>query len=254
MALDPGLVVERAGEVAADRHAQGIGAVAGGAERPPEAGVRAVGDDHVAGPHRLGRRRRRVGRPRRSTRPSSTSGSTASAPGQSVGAGLRPPGRPPSRRGRGAAPRSRTSGKSGCSGHASSRVTPCAIERRPSKRWNSASAVGETHVVELADRAGREAVAAGLLAREALLLDDEDPVARRRRASTRPPRPRARRRRRARPNGRARHRRIACALVIAAARFARRGIVARRIDAVVHRVPHRRDRHDPSMGTRAQIA
>ena len=65
-----------------------------------------------------------------------------------------PPARRPSRRARGAAPRSRSGGKSGCSGQASSSVMPCAIERSPSKRWNSASAVGEAHVVELADRRG----------------------------------------------------------------------------------------------------
>ena len=41
-------------------------------------------------------------------------------------------------------------------------------------------AVGETHVVELAHRAGREAVAARLLAGEALLVDHDDTVAERR--------------------------------------------------------------------------
>src|SRR5439155_9035519 len=54
VALDPGVVVVRAREVAPDRHPQGIGAVAAGAERPAEAGVGAVGDDHVAGPDRVG--------------------------------------------------------------------------------------------------------------------------------------------------------------------------------------------------------
>ena len=37
--------------------------------------------------------------------------------------------------------------------------------------------LGQAHVVELAHRPRREAVAAGLLAGEALLLDDQDPVA-----------------------------------------------------------------------------
>ena len=40
-----------------------------------------------------------------------------------------------------------------------------------------ASALGQPHVVELADGPGRQAVTAGLLAGEALLVDDEHPVA-----------------------------------------------------------------------------
>ena len=52
--LDPGFVVERAREVAAHRHAERIRAVARRAERPPEAGVGAVGHEHVARPDRLG--------------------------------------------------------------------------------------------------------------------------------------------------------------------------------------------------------
>ena len=53
---------------------------------------------------------------------------------------------------------------------------PWAIDRSPSKRWNSRERVGETHVVELADGPRREPVAAGLLP-GTLLLDDEHVVA-----------------------------------------------------------------------------
>src|SRR5450631_2484925 len=52
MALDPGLVVERAREIAPDRHPEGIRAVPCGSEGPPETRVGPVGDDHVLGPYR----------------------------------------------------------------------------------------------------------------------------------------------------------------------------------------------------------
>ena len=55
VALDPRLVVEGAGEVAADRHAERVRAVAHGADRAPEPGVRAVGHHEVLRAHRLGR-------------------------------------------------------------------------------------------------------------------------------------------------------------------------------------------------------
>src|SRR5207249_4089835 len=47
--LDPGLVVAGGGEVAANRHALRIGAVALGSECAPEPGVGTVGDHDIAG-------------------------------------------------------------------------------------------------------------------------------------------------------------------------------------------------------------
>ena len=51
-----------------------------------------------------------------------------------------------------------------------------ATARSPSKRWNSVQPVVQTHVGELLDRPGRQAVAARLLAGEALALDAHDVV------------------------------------------------------------------------------
>ena len=136
VALDPRLVVERAREVAADRHAR--------------AGT--CGPARCRAPGRTGSSRRR--RPRRSgpgtvsvdpalacaatiapvTRPPSTIGATASVAGQSVAPAFTARSATISSRSR-----RRTTypydGKSGCSGQASSSVTPWAIDRRPSYRW-----------------------------------------------------------------------------------------------------------------------
>ena len=136
-----------------------------------------------ARPHRLGRRRR-AGSTAPVTRPSSTSGATASAPVQTR--------RRPAFTARvgdhlvevAAAHDVAVGGEVGVLG-------PRELERHAVRdRAQAVEAeelrerLGEAHVVELADGPRREAVAAGLLAREALLLDDEHAVARPRRAST----------------------------------------------------------------------
>ena len=106
-------------------------------ERAAEAGVGAVGHHHVAGPHRLldapssaSITRATVARGR--PRPAGRRPPRRSTPRRRP----RPPRRRPSRRGRGAAPRSRSRGSRGAPATRSSRVTPWAIERRPSKRRN----------------------------------------------------------------------------------------------------------------------
>ena len=51
------------------------------------------------------------------------------------------------------------------------------MARSPSKRWNSVEPLAEAHLVELVHGPRRQPVAAGLLARERLALDDDDVVA-----------------------------------------------------------------------------
>ena len=142
MALDPGVVVERTREIAANRHAQGVRAVAGGAEGPAEAGVGPVGDDHVAGPDRpvgagvlvVDDRAHDLGGP-----PSDLDqGLDRLGRGPEGGAGLdRPLGDHVVEL---AAPHHIPVGREvGVVGPGSSSVMPWPIERRPSKRWNSES-------------------------------------------------------------------------------------------------------------------
>ena len=157
---------------------EGIGAVPGRPEGPAEAGVRAVGDDHVPGPHRLDRARSRgAGRVAPATTPVFDDGRERLRCRPERRAGLDGRGPRPSRRGRGAAPRIRRTGSRGARATPARASLPWPIDRSPSKRWNSGERLGQSHVVELADRPRGEAVAAGLLAREALLLDDEHAVA-----------------------------------------------------------------------------
>ena len=86
--------------------------------------------------------------------------------------------RPPSRRARGGARRSRSCGNTGCAGHCSS---SCAAHAR----WRAARRSGGTGPARrpgpcrasCLHGAGRQAVAAGLLAGERLALDDGDVVA-----------------------------------------------------------------------------
>ena len=113
VALDPGLIVVRTGEIAANRHAQRVGAVAGGAERPAEARVRPVGDDHVAGPDDLGGAR--VGPPDdRAVEDPALERRARSPPPRARGSPRPSPrARPPSGRARGGGPRSRSRGSRG---------------------------------------------------------------------------------------------------------------------------------------------
>ena len=154
--LDPRLGVERALAVAADGHAVGPLLVAGRAEGPAEAAVGAVGDDDVAGPHLDGRRR--VGR----------AWTTAPRTKPAVDRPARPPRRPASRvapaftrsrprtgRGRGGARRSRSSGYTGCSGHAQLErraVGDARAARRSGGTW--LELVAQAHVVRAASRPG----------------------------------------------------------------------------------------------------
>ena len=68
-------------------------------------------------------------------------------------------------------------GRSGARASCSSSVMPWATARSPSKRWNSAERSARPMSCELVHRPRRQAVAAGLLPRERLLLDDDDVVA-----------------------------------------------------------------------------
>ena len=199
MALDPGVVVERAREIAADRHPEGICPVSGGAEGPAEPGVGAVGDDHVAGPDRAGRRRcpcrgpsrPRPGRPRRAARsprwPASRVAPAFTAPLGDHVVEL-------------AAPHHISVGREvGVLGPGQLEGDAVADRAQTVEPLELRELVGEAHVVELAHRPGREAVAARLLPGEALLVDHDDAVPERRepvrgrRARTVPRRRRARR-------------------------------------------------------------
>ena len=161
VALDPRLVVEGAGEVAADRHAERVRAVAHGADRAPEAGVRAVGHHEVLRAHRLGR----------------AVALDRGARDQTVldqrgdGLGARPQGRADLHRALGHhlvevtapnhIPIRREIGMFGpteLQGHAVRDRTQAVEAQELLER------LGEAHVVQLADGPRREAVAAGLLA------------------------------------------------------------------------------------------
>ena len=169
VALDPRLVVVRTGEIAANRHTQRVAAVPRGAEGPPEAGVGAVGDDHVAGPDRF-RRRRPVLRHR---------GPGEQAVLQDRGDGLRavPDGGAGLDRALGDHLVELAAANDIAVGREVGMFGPGELERDAvGDRAQSVEALepfeafGETDVVQLAHGARSETVAAGLLARKALLL------------------------------------------------------------------------------------
>ena len=162
----------------------GIGAVAGGAEGPAEPGVGPVGDDHVAGPHDLGgagvgpAHDRAVERPR-----ARAPGPIASVAGQRVAPAFTA--RVGDHLVELAAPHHVPVGREvGVLGPGQLEGDAVGDRPQPVEALELRERVGETHVVELADRPRSQPVAARLLAREALLLDDEHAVARAPRASS----------------------------------------------------------------------
>ena len=176
VALDPRLVVAGRLEVAADGHAQRVGAVAAGAEGPAEAGVGAVGHHDVAGPHLLGS-------------PPSLSFTTGAADEAAVDhrrdrLGLLPQGGARLHGPLGHQVVEVVAGDDVAVGREVGVLGPAQLERAAEgDRPQAVEAVvlgqlvGQAHVLELAHRPGRQAVAARLLAGEALLLDEEDVVA-----------------------------------------------------------------------------
>ena len=155
------------------------GAVAGGAERPAEPGIRAVGDDHVAGPHRLDLARVLVAHHRAGEQAAVDDRGDRLRALPDRGAGLdrllgdhlvelaAADDVPVRREVRVLGPRE---------------LERDAVRDRPQtvEALEADEPIGETHVVQLADGARREPVAAGLLARKVLLLDREDRMTTRR--------------------------------------------------------------------------
>ena len=181
------LVVARRAEVAPQRHAERVVPVPGGAEGPAEAGVGPVGHHDVAGPHLVlvARRRGRAPWPRRSwgaprrlgARPADVPGGGGVEDGSD---GLGPL---PHRGPRLGGPLGHqlvevVAGDDVAHGRERRVVGPGHLHGHPvGARPQAVEAVRpgqgarEPHVGELADRARGEAVTAGLLPREVLLLD-----------------------------------------------------------------------------------
>ena len=179
VALDPGLVVQGALEIAPDRHAQGERAVAGGAERPTEPGIRAVGHDDVAGPDRPDLVRFGVADHRAPEQPAV----------DDRGDRLRalPQRRPRLDRLFGdhlveLAPADDVAERREVGMLGPGELEGDAVRDRAQtvEALEAGEAIREAHVVELADGARREPVAAGLLARKVLLFDRHDRMATRR--------------------------------------------------------------------------
>ena len=160
------------------------------------------------------RRSRRSGRGSRACRPlvlvlHHARRSPARRAGAADGLGaLRAAWRPPSPRarrrtgrGRGGAPRTRGSGTPGARGQLQLERDAVGDGPQAVEAVEVGEAVVQAHVGELLDRPGREAVAAGLLAGEALALDARRRRGRRRPASRPPPRRPALRRSPARRGG-----------------------------------------------------
>ena len=176
-ALDPRIVVHRALEVAPDRHALGVGPVAGGAERPTEPRERPVGHDDVAGRHLPGGTRLLVLDHRATDEAVVQHRTDRLGALLDAGPGLhRPVGDhlvevAPAHH----EPMARVVGVLG-----PPELEGDAVRDRPQAvvAVVAVEPPRQAHVGELLDRPGREAVAAGLLAGEPLLLDDHHVVAR----------------------------------------------------------------------------
>ena len=174
MTLDPRLVMVRTGKIAANRHAQGVTPVPGRPEGPAEPGVRAVGDDHVARPHDLGRTRIRAPDDRTVDDPRDQGGCDRLRRRPERGSGLH--------RDLGhhlvelPAPHDVAVGREvGVGRPRQFEGDPVRDRPQPLEALELRERPGETHVVELPHGPRGEPIAAGLLAREALLLDDEHP-------------------------------------------------------------------------------
>ncbi len=174
VALDPGLVVVRALEVAAGRDPEGVGAVPGGAERPPEPRVRAVGDDDVAGPDRLGGAARGA-QDGAAHQPAVDDGLECLGAGPQGGARLHRP--------VGDQAVEVTAADDVPVGRVVGMLGPGQLEgdpvgdgAQPLEAQVRGQLVGEAEVLELADGPRGERVAAGLVSGERLAVDDEHSV------------------------------------------------------------------------------